>query len=100
MPRTWLSEEDYSTLSKDARQHYIRIGDEYRLRPTASERRQEKIALFVMAALMLIFSAVGVYAAVVDDFALEILAFCGAMPTLFGLLIQLMMYFSLPTASE
>ena len=53
------------------------------------EARQEKVGLYVLAALVIIFSAIGFYGIEKDDGPLEILGFCGAMPTLFGFLLLL-----------
>jgi len=53
------------------------------------EARQEKVGLYVLAALVIIFSAIGFYGIEKDDGPLEILGLCGAMPTLFGFLLLL-----------
>jgi len=58
------------------------------------EARQEKWGLYVLAALVLSFSALGVYGVANDNGSLEVLAFCGAMPTLFGFLVLLGMHMS------
>jgi hypothetical protein len=46
----------------------------------------------VLAALVLSFSALGAYGIATDNGPLEILAFCGAMPTLLGFLFLLSMH--------
>jgi hypothetical protein len=51
------------------------------------EARQEKVGLYVLAVLVIIFSAIGFYGIEKDDGSLEILGLCGAMPTLFGFLL-------------
>jgi len=53
------------------------------------EARQEKVGLYVLAALVIIFSAIGFYGIEKDDGPLEILGLCGAMPTLFRFLLLL-----------
>jgi hypothetical protein len=56
------------------------------------EARQEKVGLYVLAALVIIFSAIGFYRIEKDDGPLEILGLCGAMPTLFGFLLLVGMH--------
>jgi hypothetical protein len=58
------------------------------------EKRQEKIGLLVLGTMVVGFASLGLYGLVVDDGPLQILAFCGGIPTLFGFLIQLTMHFS------
>jgi hypothetical protein len=65
-----------------------------RLKPSASELHQQKLAVIILAPLVTIFTAIGIYGTIADKWTLQILAYCGAMPTLFGLLAQLAMYFS------
>jgi hypothetical protein len=90
----WLSREEYAGLDELTRGRYVLDGDEYRLKPDPKELREQKMALSVLAALALTFGLLGAYAIATDRWTLEILAFCGAMPTLLGLLVQLAMYFS------
>jgi hypothetical protein len=92
--RIWLTKEDYLSLDAATREKYIPQGDEYRLRPTTSELRQENLGLIILAALVIAFSALGAYAEITDNSTLIILAFCGAMPTLLGFMVQLMVRFS------
>jgi hypothetical protein len=68
-------------------------GGEYRLKPGVEELRQEKIALFVLATLMVTFSLIGFSEIVYHYWNLEILGVCGAMPTLFGFLDTLQRVF-------
>jgi hypothetical protein len=58
------------------------------------EKRQEKIGLLILGTMVVGFASLGVYGVAVDDGPLQILAFCGGIPTLFGFLIQLTMHFS------
>jgi hypothetical protein len=51
------------------------------------EARQEKVGLYVLAVLVIIFSASGFYGIEKDDGSLEIFGLCAAMPTLFGFLL-------------
>ena len=53
------------------------------------EARQETLGLCVLGALVILFSAIGVYGIEQDDGPLQILGLCGAMPTLFGFLVLL-----------
>jgi hypothetical protein len=92
--RIWLTKEQYFSLDPTTRERYSPVGDEYRLQPTASELRQENFALITMAALVIAFSVLGAYAIITDNYDLEILALCGAVPTLLGFLVQLMIRFS------
>ena len=54
-----------------------------------NEARDEKLGLYVTGALVVAFSALGAYGIVTDDGSLQVLAFCGVLPTLFGFLILL-----------
>jgi hypothetical protein len=92
--RYWLSKEQYAALDEATRAHYILDGADYRLKPNANEIRQQKFALIVLASLAVIFTGLGIYGSATDRWTLQILAFCGGMPTLFGFLVQLAMYFS------
>ena len=92
--RYWLSKEQYLALDAETRALYILDGEDYRLKPNPSEINQQKLAMIVLASLALIFIALGIYGTATDKWTLQILAFCGAMPTLFGFLVQLAMYFS------
>jgi hypothetical protein len=57
-----------------------------------NEARHEKVGLYVLAGLVLSFSALGAYGILIDNGPLEVLAFCGAMPTLFGFFVLLGMH--------
>jgi hypothetical protein len=61
-------------------------------RVSEAEARQEKWGLYVLAVLVLSFSALGAYGIATDNGPLEVLAFCGAMPTLLGFLLLLSMH--------
>lgn len=92
--RYWLSKAQYLTLDAETRALYILDGENYRLKPSPGEINQQKLAMIVLASLALIFTGLGIYGTATDKWTLQILAFCGAMPTLFGFLVQLAMYFS------
>ena len=92
--RYWLRKEEYEALDEETRGLYTLDGADYRLKPNATELKQEKFALIVLASLTVSFTALGIYGSATDKWTLQILAFCGAMPTLFGFLAQLAMYFS------
>jgi hypothetical protein len=62
------------------------------LRPDPREERQLKISLILLGALALSFGLNGAYGLATDHWTLEIVAFCGAMPMLFGFLVQLAMH--------
>jgi hypothetical protein len=57
-----------------------------------NEARQERWGLWVLAVLVLSFSSLGAYGIASDNGPLEVLAFCGAMPTLLGFLVLLGMH--------
>lgn len=80
-------------LDGATRSRYTAEGGEYRLMPRIEELRQQKIALLVLATLVITFSLIGSFGFIYDHWTLEILGFCGAMPTLFGFLVHLAMHF-------
>ena len=90
----WLTAEEYAELDENERDHYVAHGDEYKLRPDPREERQFKISLIVLGVLVLGFGLIGLYGRAIDDWSLEILGFCGSMPTLFSFFIQLAVFFS------
>ena len=90
--KRWLSNAEYAALDADARSQYVDYGDGYRLDPKRRDLREQKTAMIVLLLLVAIFSAVGAYAIAKDNDTLKILAFCGAMPTLFGFFVQLATY--------
>ena len=90
----WLTKEEYMRLNRVARSRYTAEGGEYWLKPGIEELRQERLALFVLGALAAIFSLIGGYGVLYDHWTLEIVGFCGAMPTLFGFLAHFAMHFS------
>jgi hypothetical protein len=92
--RYWLRQEQWAELDPELQTLYVLDGEDYRLKPSASELHQQKLAVIILAALVIIFTAIGIYGTIADKWTLQILAYCGAMPTLFGLLAQLAMYFS------
>jgi hypothetical protein len=92
--RHWLSKEQYVALDAETRALYILDGEDYRLKPSPGEVNQQKLAMIVLASLALIFTALGIYGTITDKWTLQILAYCGAMPTFFGLLVQMAMYFN------
>ena len=90
----WLTTEEFAALDEATRAHYFALGDAYRIKPEASNKHQEKIALIVLFALAMTFAGLGVYGFVIDSLQLQILGFCGAMPTFLGFLIHLSMAMS------
>jgi hypothetical protein len=80
----WLSHEEYAALDAGARAHYVDYGDGYRLDPQREDLREQKTAIIVLLVFVAIFSATGAYAIAKDGDTLKILAFCGAMPTLWA----------------
>jgi hypothetical protein len=90
----YISKEEFAALDEATRAHYFAIGDDYRIKPEATDRRQEKIALIVLFTLAISFAAIGAYGYFTDSLQLQILGFCGAMPTFLGFLIHLSMTMS------
>jgi len=88
----WLTKEEYAALDQATRESYVAHGDEFTLKPNPREKHQQKIAMVVLATLAVTFSAIGIYGTTNDNLELQILGFCGAMPTVFGLLVNLAMY--------
>jgi hypothetical protein len=90
----WLTADEYAALDQATRAHYFALGDAYRIKPEATNKHQEKIALVVLFALAMTFAGLGAYGFVIDSLQLQILGFCGAMPTFLGFLIHLSMAMS------
>jgi hypothetical protein len=88
----WLTKEEYAALDRATREYYIAHDDEFTLKPNPGDRRQQKIAMVVLAILAVTFTVIGIYGTTNDNLELQILGFCGAMPTVFGLLVNLAMY--------
>jgi len=88
----WLTKEEYAALNQAMRGHYIAHGDEFTLKPDPREKHQQKIAMLVLATLALTFTVIGIYGTTNDNLEMQILGFCGAMPTVFGFLVNLAMY--------
>jgi hypothetical protein len=89
-----ITKEEFAALDEETRGHYFEVGDFYRIKPAVTDKRQEKIALIVLFVLTMTFAVVGLYGYTIDSWQLQILAFLGAMPTLFGFLIHLSMMMS------
>lgn len=87
----WLTKEEYAALDEAMREHYIAHGGEFTLKPDPREKHQQKIAMLVLATLAMGFTAIGIYGTTNDNLELQILGFCGAMPTVFGFLVNLAM---------
>ena len=98
--KCWLTAAEFEALDRDARALYLAIGDEYRLKPpdrpepAVTDMRQERIALVVLFTLAIAFAAIGAYGYKIDSLQLQILGFCGAMPTFLGFLVHLSMALS------
>ena len=91
--KQWLTREEYDAADEATRAHYAAAGDEYRLL-AVGDLRQQRIAMLVLLALTIAFGALGIFATLADHWTLQIVAFCGAMPTLLGFLVQLASYLS------
>jgi hypothetical protein len=95
--KCWLTRAEFASLDESTRALYLSIGDEYRLKPPdrpepeVTDTRQQKIALVVLFTLAMTFAAIGVYGYKIDSLQLQILGFCGSMPTFLGFLIHLSM---------
>jgi len=61
---------------------------------TARHHHGQKNLIFVLLALVVTFAAMIAVGMAVDSDWLTILGFCGAMPTLFAFLVNLIMYLS------
>jgi hypothetical protein len=89
-----VNHEEYESLEPSTQAHYVADGREYRLRSHPGEDRSLKISMIVLGILAGSSSLLGAYGFATDRWTLEILTFCAAMPTLFGFLVQLAMFFS------
>jgi hypothetical protein len=90
----YVTKEEFAALDEATRAHYFALGDDYRIKPEVTNTRQQKIALVVLFGLALTFAAIGLYGYKIDSLQLQILGFCGAMPTFFGFLLHLSMVMS------
>ena len=87
----YITKEEFAALDEATRAHYFALGDDYRLKPEVTDTRQQKIALVVLFVLAMTFAAIGLYGYKIDSLQLQILGFCGAMPTFLGFLLHLSM---------
>ncbi|HXR23751.1 MAG TPA: hypothetical protein VN742_00220 [Candidatus Binataceae bacterium] len=76
-------------MDEATRAHYFALGDDYRIKPEITNTRQQKVALVVLFVLAMTFAAIGLYGYKIDSLQLQILGFCGAMPTFLGFLLHL-----------
>jgi hypothetical protein len=90
----YVTKEEFAALDEATRSHYFALGDDYRIKPEVTNTRQQKVALVVLFVLALTFAAIGLYGYKIDSLQLQILGFCGAMPTLLGFLLHLSMAMS------
>ena len=93
-PAHFIEEAQYAELDEEARTLYTYVGfaGGYRLDDHVRDLRQQKLAILILLMTLLSFSALGCYALSTDNEPLKILALCGAIPTLFGVLIQCAVY--------
>jgi hypothetical protein len=90
----YVTKEEFDGLDEATRAHYFALGDDYRIKPEVTNTRQQKVALVVLFDLAMTFAAIGLYGYKIDSLQLQILGFCGAMPTLLGFLLHLSMAMS------
>ena len=90
----YVTKEEFAALDEGTRAHYFALGNDYRIKPEVTNTHQQKIALVVLFVLALTFAAIGLYGYKIDSLQLQILGFCGAMPTLLGFLLHLSMAMS------
>jgi hypothetical protein len=90
----YVTKEEFAALDEATRAHYFALGDDYRIKPEVTNIRQQKVALVVLFVLAMTFAAIGLYGYKIDSLQLQILGFCGAMPTLLGFLLHLSMAMS------
>jgi hypothetical protein len=90
----YITKEEFAALDEGTRAHYFALGEDYRIKPEVTNTRQQKVALVVLFVLALTFAAIGLYGYKIDSLQLQILGFCGAMPTLLGFLLHLSMAMS------
>ncbi len=90
----YITKEEFAALDEATRAHYFALGDDYRIKPEVTDTRQQKIALVVLFVLAMTFAAIGLYGYKIDSLQLQILGFCGAMPTFLGFLLHLSMAMS------
>ncbi len=90
----YITKEEFAALDEATRAHYFALGDDYRIKPEVTNTRQQKVALVVLFVLAMTFAAIGLYGYEIDSLQLQILGFCGAMPTFLGFLLHLSMAMS------
>ena len=90
----FIDEARYAELDERTRELYTYVGcaGGYRLDDREREYRRQKVAILILLAIVLSFSALGGYALSTANEPLKILALCGAIPTFFGLSIQVAIY--------
>ena len=90
----YVTKEEFAALDEATRAHYFALGDDYRIKPEVTNTRQQRVALVVLFGLAMTFAGIGLYGYKIDSLQLQILGFCGAMPTLLGFLLHLSMAMS------
>jgi hypothetical protein len=90
----YVTKEEFAALDEATRAHYFALGDDYRIKPEVTNTLQQKVPLVVLFGLAMTFAAIGLYGYEIDSLQLQILGFCGAMPTLLGFLLHLSMAMS------
>lgn len=90
----YVTKEEFAALDEATRAHYFALGDDYRIKPEVTNTSQQKVALVVLFVLAMTFAGIGLYGYKIDSLQLQILGFCGAMPTLLGFLLHLSMAMS------
>jgi hypothetical protein len=83
----WLTKEEYADLDQTTRNHCIAHGGEFTLKPEPAREASAKNRFGNLGP-----DVIGIYGTTNDNLELQIFGFCGAMPTVFGPLVNLAMY--------
>ncbi len=92
----FVEEDEYEALDEETRRKYIYVAfaHGYRLDESVRGAREQKLAVTILIGLIFLFCGLGAYAAWTDNGALKLVAIAGAVPTFFGLMFQLAIYFT------
>jgi hypothetical protein len=95
----FVEEDEYEALDGETQRKYIHVAfaHGYRLDESARGAREQRLTIAILIGLIFLFCGVGAYAQWSENEALKLVAIAGVVPTFFGLMFQIAIYFSAPS---